>query len=164
MIAEIEKILPTMRQAIVCFVNSRSATPLDCHENRDLACACAIASRSLVVLLKQKGIENVRIAYGVFDEFNKFKRKKPIDTDINHAWVEIGDIVIDLTTSQFVDRKGKRFPDMIITSTNDKRYIKMGNASDKSLIPFSEWPHQQIPRKKYINKILRNFEDLSTTI
>ena len=61
MIREIEKIIPTMRQALICFVNSRSATPLDCHENRDLACSCAIASRSLVVLLKRMGYKNARI-------------------------------------------------------------------------------------------------------
>lgn len=158
---EIEKILPTLRQAILCFVNSRSAKPLDCHENRDLACACAIASRSLVVLLKRMGFKKARIAYGVFDESNQFKRKKPGNDDINHAWVEIGDIVIDLTASQF-NYKRRKFPDILISDVKDKRYIKFGNANDRTLIPFSEWPHPQVPRKKYINKILRNFQDLST--
>ena len=164
MIGEIEKIIPTMRQALVCFVNSRSATPLDCHENRDLACSCAIASRSMVVLLKRMGYKNATIAYGVFDEYNQFKKKKPMVDNINHAWVEIGDIIIDITSSQFSDRKGNRYPDTIITSTDDRRYIKFGNANDRTLVPFSEWPYQQIPRKKYINKIIRNFEDLSTVI
>ena len=160
MIEEIKEILPRFRQAIICFVNSRSARPLDCYENMDLSCSCAIASRSLVVLLSRMGYKS-KIAYGVFDEYNKFKRKKPILDDINHAWVEIEGYIIDLTASQF-SRNRKKFLDCIVTNQIDKLYIKFGNANIRTLAPFSDWPHQQIPRMKYVNKILHNFQDLST--
>ncbi len=163
MIGEIEKSLPTLRQALLLFVDSNSSRPLDCHGNRDLSCSCAIASRTVVFFLKNLGL-HANIAYGTFDDANSFRDSPPDPLmNTNHAWTEFGDHIIDLTASQF-NNKLNTFPDILITGKDDKRYFKFGETNFKKLEPFYEWPHQQLPRKKYINKILKNYDDLSTTI
>lgn len=161
MIREIEKDLPILRQAIQLFVNSNSSITLDCHGENDLSCSCAIASRTVVFFLRRLGIY-ANVAYGTFDEFGIFAKKKPdplIDT--NHSWTEFGDYIIDLTASQF-NVKNKKFPEILVTDVNDPTYIKLGSVNHKTISPFYDWPIGQLPRKKFVNQILKNFDDLKS--
>ena len=158
---EIKKILPTVRQAVLLFVNSNSARGLDCHENRDLACSCAITSRALTIILNRMGYKARLVCGHLVDcDLNKLNKDDLTGNDINHSWVEIGDYIIDLTASQFNTKKNKLFSEIIYTK-DKSRHIKMEQSSHRSLKMFSEWGFQQIPRKKFVNRIIQNFEDLS---
>lgn len=160
MTREIRKSLPVLRQAIQLFTTSKSSITLDCHGEDDLSCSCAIASRTVVFFLRRLGIF-AKVAYGTFDEFGQFRNQKPDPVEnTNHSWTEFGDYIIDLTASQF-NVKDKKFPDIIVTNVNDPRYIKLGSVNHKSIKPFYDWPAGQLPRKKYVNSILKNFDDLS---
>jgi hypothetical protein len=147
-------LLLRIRNCVVQLSNSERSEKYDWHKKSDLKCACAITSIFVAEVLNRLGYD-CKIIQGVYiyHPIVKFKAKYSID-DINHCWVEVGDIIVDLTASQFgesaillMDKHWKFSP------------VRITQFKNFNCRHFNDWPKKQKPCKVVLKTLLKIFNE-----
>lgn len=111
----------------------------------NLDCCCGIASFALNKAFNMFGYESKMVS----GEFGTMNYRQG-----NHCWVESEGYVYDLTATQF---EGYNHKPIFISKKGKSPYRIVHNDNIKHLKYFKEmdWPPDQSPNKKIVNKILQ---------
>lgn len=129
----IRNIAVKIRKQCEVFAFSRDAEDYDFYRCHDLSCMCAVASYTLVMALRNKGIKSDMI-------MGKYGNKH------DHCWVEAKDHIIDITGSQF------NLPNVVVYPLIHKDYQKTRIIKNCSNM---DWDGQN-PSPEISKRILNN--------
>jgi hypothetical protein len=130
----------------------------------NLGCWCAISSMILSMKLKENGI-NSTLVEGAYDYRGSVKEllSAPIakNSDVNHTWLEVNGKILDITATQFRNRKDVP-PKVLISDYKNSKYIPVVKGK-KVLENFKYWPKDQSPvyrhKQNKLNKIIQIWWD-----
>jgi len=131
------------------FARSSRSSQYDFHGNDDLECMCAVASYTLCTELEKHGI-SCQMVCGEFCEpdYCNFDENS---LQANHCWVECGDLVVDVTATQFGSYRR-----VVITRTElgmGKNFHSMYYGDD-AMYETSTWECSQRPNDSLAAKIM----------
>ena len=144
------EIAQKVRFASEIFALSPESESLDFHGREDLGCMCATASFALYTELKKNGYDCTFVS-GRFKDW------------CDHCWVEIDEMIVDITATQFSGKYDSgRFDKVFVVPNTDDRYRAynsrsrrktMGNLSNMQK---SGWPKEQAPSWRKVEKYFVN--------
>ena len=144
--ATLTKIAKITRNHIVDFAHNRKEDFAYPYVSPTLACWCAISSVVLQRRLKTHKIEST-VINGNFDPERDIPDVASEGMGVNHAWVLVNGMYVDITASQF----DHELPKVLVTKANDPRFVRM-HVGKAAMQQFKRWPDDQSPVKP-ISKI-----------
>ncbi len=127
----VEEIASLTRQELSSFILSHQQSFDD-----DWACSCLVCSWVLNQTLRSYGIKS-ELCIGLYD-------------GSDHAFVTVGDYVVDITATQF------RRPEIVVERLNGSDYT-IRHQGQAARLEMKEWPFDQQPRtyRKKLGKIIK---------